>query len=475
MPHQQNMYHGGPNGRKQPQVVAVMIPFPAQGHLNQLLQLSRLLLSYHIPVHYVCTATHIRQAKLRVHGWDPLASANIHFHGFEIPPFLSPPPDPNATIKFPSHLQPAFDAFRHLRAPLAGLLRSLSVQSKRVIVIHDSLTGYVIQDVSSIPNAESYTFHSVSAFTIFLFIWEKQGKPIKVSEEFLEDVPSLEGCFSPEFLDFIDFQHRYLNSNSGKIYNTSKVIEGTSIDLLEKTLTGKKHWALGPFNPVQITVEKKAPSNGRNFCLKWLDRQPENSVIYVSFGTTTAMSDEQIKNLAMGLKQSGQKFIWVLRDADKGDVFTREEGRRLPALPKGFEDSVKDVGLVVRDWAPQLEILAHPATGGFVSHCGWNSCLESITMGVPIGTWPMHSDQPRNAVLITKLLKVGIVVRNWEQRDEVVTVAAVENAVKRLMASKESAEVRKRAAELGDAMRRSVADGGVSRAEWDSFIYHITR
>ena len=98
------------------------------------------------------------------------------------------------------------------------------------------------------------------------------------------------------------------------------------------------------------------------------------------------------------MEKSKQKFIWVVRDADKGDVFD-EDGVRTAELPKGFEERVKGTGLVVRDWAPQLEILSHSSTGGFMSHCGWNSCMESMTMGVPIVAWPMHSDQPRNRVL----------------------------------------------------------------------------
>ncbi|KAK8705362.1 hypothetical protein V6N13_048965 [Hibiscus sabdariffa] len=165
--------------------------------------------------------------------------------------------------------------------------------------------------------------------------------------------------------------------------------------------------------------------------------------------------------------------MWVLRDADKGDVFNGEVRR--PDLPKGYVDSVKERGVVVRDWAPQLEILAHPAIGGFVSHCGWNSCMESITMGVPIGAWPMHSDKPRNAVLITKLLKVGITIKDWAHRDEIVTAAVVEDAVRRLMASEEGEEVRKRAEELSGAVRQSVGEGEVYSKEWDSFINHIIK
>ena len=106
----------------------------------------------------------------------------------------------------------------------------------------------------------------------------------------------------------------------------------------------------------------------------------------------------------------------MLRDADKGDIFDGSEAK-WNEFSNEFEERVEGMGLVVRDWAPQLEILSHTSTGGFMSHCGWNSCLESITMGVPIAAWPMHSDQARNSVLITKVLRIGLVVKDWAQRN----------------------------------------------------------
>ncbi|CAK9139915.1 unnamed protein product [Ilex paraguariensis] len=461
------------NGQKHGQVIVVMVPFPAQGHLNQLLNLSRLISSYAIPVHYVGTTTHNRQAKLRVHGWDPLSATNIHFHEFPTPYFPSPPPNPTASVKFPSHLQPSFNASSHLRNPVSTLIRTLSVTSRRIIVVHDSLMGSVVQDVASLPNAESYVFHSVSAFTMLFFLWEQMGRPFAVDAEMLKDLPSLEGCFTSEFLKFVNTQHGNVKMNSGRIYNTCRLIEAPYLDLLskEQISRGKKQWALGPFNPVAITKNKK--SSQMHKCLGWLDKQSQTSVIFVSFGTTTSLTDEQIKELAIGLEKSEQRFIWVLRDADKGDVFDGE--RRRVELPKGFEERVRGQGLVERDWAPQLEILGHPSTGGFMSHCGWNSCMESITMGVPIAAWPMHSDQPRNTVLITKLLKVGIDVKEWARRDELVSSSMVEKVVKRLMVEEEGGEIRKRAAQLGSAVRLSVAHGGGARMEFDSFIAHITR
>ncbi|XP_074353848.1 zeatin O-glucosyltransferase-like [Apium graveolens] len=251
-----------------------------------------------------------------------------------------------------------------------------------------------------------------------------------------------------------------------------RAIEGHYFDLLHLLQADKKQWAIGPFNPVDIFQK---PDQQRHECLKWLDNQASSSVIYVSFGTTTCLSDEQIHAIALGLENSGQKFIWVLRDADKGNIFTGDV--RKSELPIGYEDRLLEAGqgVIVRGWAPQLEILSHASTGGFMSHCGWNSCLESMSMGVPIAAWPMHSDQPRNAMLITKILKLGIVVKDWTPHKDLVESLHIENAVKKLIASKEGDEMRERAAELRNDIKKSVAEGGVSRLELDSFIDHITR
>nr|GEV92522.1 zeatin O-glucosyltransferase-like [Tanacetum cinerariifolium] len=265
-----------------------------------------------------------------------------------------------------------------------------------------------------------------------------------------------------------DLRHIYF----GTILDASRVIEGKYIDLIEQEdyQGDQKLWALGPFNPVEITQDS---SHKRHQLFDWLEKQSLNSVIYVSFGTTTSMDNKEIQEIALGLEKSEQRFLWVLRDADKGDIFEGEDRKIEP--PKGFQERVGERGLVVGDWVPQLEVLGHPSTGGFMSHCGWNSCMESMTMGVPVAAWPMHSDQPRNAMLITKILNVGLYVRDWTQRDELVTSTKVEEVVRRLMASKEGGEIRNRAAELGAKVRQSVMDGGVTRMELDSFVAHVTR
>ncbi|XP_060186335.1 zeatin O-xylosyltransferase-like [Lycium barbarum] len=459
------------NLKQDHEVVLVMVPFPAQGHLNQLLQLSCLISSYGLPVYYVGSATHNRQAKVRANALNPSDIAKIHFHDLPTPEFASPPPDFNALSKFPSHLQPSWNASMLLRELIASFIRNISSKSRRVVIVHDCLMSYNVQDVSSLPNAESYIFNCISVFTLYYSICLFYGMSVQLGEELLKKLPSLEGIMSDEVRDFTNSQNPYMDIRSGDIHNTSKVIEGKFLDLLAQAEINqnKKQWAVGPILPTKLDHS----SNRNNTCLEWLNKQPPRSVIYISFGTTTSLSDREIKELAVGLEQSKQKFIWVLRDADRGDIFTGK-ARRVE-LPEGFEERVKEVGLVVREWAPQPEILAHSSTGGFMSHCGWNSCIESITMGVPIAAWPMHSDQPNNGFLVTEILKIGLLVREWEKREELVSASTIENVVSKLMASEEGDGIRKRAEELGEAVRRSTEIGGASRIELDSFIAYITR
>ncbi|XP_021741028.1 zeatin O-glucosyltransferase-like [Chenopodium quinoa] len=466
------------NPKQLSQVAVVMVPLPAQSHLNQLLHLSQVITSYGIQVHFAGSASHNRQAKLRLHGWDKESLAKITFHDFQLPPYDTSPPVPTNighSIPFPTHFYPLFEAATHLYEPVSQLLQQLSTLFRRVIVIHDIIIASVVQDVKLIPNAESYSVLPISAFTYFLGVWESiADKPFQLDLEDIPNcIPSNEGCTPPEIDSFVANQFKYLGIESGKIYNTSRPIEGRYVKLLEKLSANSetKHFVLGPFNPVEL---KNNSGSQRHQCLEWLDEQEKDSVIYISFGSSTSLSYEQIMELAIGLERSWQKFVWVLRNSDTGNIFAEGEIRR-PQLPEGFEERMKNRGIVVRDWAPQLEILAHPSTGGFMSHCGWNSIIESISMGVPIAAWPMHSEQPRNALLVTDVLKAGTLVRDWAQRAQLVTSTTIENAVKTLMVTKEGEEMRKRAAELGEAVQESLAKGGAAQLEMDSFIAHITR
>ncbi|KAM3374254.1 zeatin O-glucosyltransferase-like [Capsicum galapagoense] len=471
------------------QIAIVMVPFHAQGHLNQFLHLSRLISSYNIPVHYVGYSRVVSRAKARVHGWDLATATNcIRFEEFPTPSSFTSPnsssSDSSSSETYISKLfAPILDASITLREPVTAFIKNLSSTIRRVVVIYDSMMAYTVQDaVISLENVEGYCFYAISAFSNSTLYWDAikyrfhlPSFIAKIAKKFLlpsgayfpERLPTIRSTFTPEFIEIMRLQHSCNKFSSGNLYDTCKVLEGPYLETLARFNMLTKQWAVGPFNPVTVSGITEFKSSTRHECLEWLDKQAPNSVILVSFGTTTSLSTEQVKQLAMGLEKSRQKFIWVVRDAIKGEGEVQ--------IPRGYEDRVKERGIIVKDWAPQLEILAHKSTGGFMSHCGWNSCMESITMGVPIATWPMHFDQPRNAILVTDVLKIGVVVKHWDHRDDIIDSTTIKNAVEKLMASAEGREMGIRANEFGKKIRESVKNGGDHQMEMDSFIAQVTR
>ncbi|KAK3423551.1 hypothetical protein EUGRSUZ_F00349 [Eucalyptus grandis] len=110
-------------------------------------------------------------------------------------------------------------------------------------------------------------------------------------------------------------------------------------------------------------------------CLEWLDLKPPGSVVYVNFGSITVMSQAQLVEFAWGLASSGQVFLWAIRpDLVVGDA---------AILPPDFLVATRERSLLV-SWCPQERVLSHSAVGGFLTHCGWNSTIESIATGVPV-------------------------------------------------------------------------------------------
>ncbi|XP_074559725.1 cis-zeatin O-glucosyltransferase 2-like [Curcuma longa] len=455
-------------------VAVVMVPLTAQSHLAQLLHLSLFLCSRRgLTVHYASTTTHIRQATSRLHtAWSSFANA-ISFHELPIPAFCSPHPDPSGT-KFPAHLQPMFDVFDHLRAPVGALLRSLSASSRRVVVIHDMLSSFAADEAAAFPNAESYVFHCVPA--LFQISVARPSAALELSRDHGLTLPSLEGSMTEEFMAFVQRQWTpsRIAHTTGMLLNTCRALEGEFLDMFaqEPACCSKKLFAIGPLSPLAVVAGERLVSSHE--CLNWLDEQPPASVVYVAFGTMTTMSEEEVRELAQGLLLSEQRFLWVLRDADRADIFASEEGDdgwRME-LAAEWEEKVGGRGMVVRGWAPQLDILAHQATGAFLSHCGWNSCTESLCLGVPMVAWPMHSDQPINAALVVDYHGAGVAVRGG---GEAVGREEIAAAIRRVMVGEESEGVRQRARALGEVLRAAVADGGASRAELDAFVALITR
>ncbi|XP_015160159.1 zeatin O-glucosyltransferase-like [Solanum tuberosum] len=427
------------------EVTVAMVPWPEHGHLNLLFYLARIIASHNIPVHFLCLTARNQDLRKRLQGGlkaslENLGDSNIHFNDL--------------------------------------LVHSSPTEAK------DDFLERLGDHLHLMSNFKCYAFHPTSAFTRYStlrqtihILDEDHDEMIKqLGDEF----PTAESTFGPNMAEFVE-EELIWKHNSGDIINSCRELEGKFIDSLAKVKENTPLWAFGPFNMLpesldSLSISSSGNKSTRHNCLKFLDKQDVNSVIFVSFGTTTTLSQEQVKELALGLEQSNHKFIWVIREADKRvDMENGEERHEKIVLPEGFEERVEGRGMVVRSWAPQLEILGHPSTGGFLSHCGWNSSMESISMGVPMAAMPMTVDQPYHTLLVSNVWKIGVSVWSWARRKEIVPAVAIEKAVKTLMGTPEGEEMRQRLVELRDNIKKSVSHGGLAYKEMESFISYITK
>ncbi|KAL0456449.1 UNVERIFIED_CONTAM: Hydroquinone glucosyltransferase [Sesamum latifolium] len=217
--------------------------------------------------------------------------------------------------------------------------------------------------------------------------------------------------------------------------------------------------------PGEIRTGTEAESDGGSECVKWLNDHPPKSVLFVSFGSGGTLSVEQFKELALGLEMCGHRFLWVVRTPQESaaDAYLNTQSivkDPLDFLPEGFLERTKGRGLVVVSWAPQIQVLSHGSTGGFVTHCGWNSILESASFGVPLIAWPLCFEHRMNAVFLTDGLKAAIRVK--ENENGVVGREQIAELVKRLMEGEEGNHIRKRMSNVKIAAGNALSQEGSS-------------
>lgn len=252
------------------------------------------------------------------------------------------------------------------------------------------------------------------------------------------------------------------------LINTCDDLEGPFLEYLtvqiEKPVLG-----VGPLLPetfwksTSSVLHDSRPNRDSNYTEKevveWLDSNPSRSVIYVSFGSEVGPTLEEYDQLAEALAESNQPFIWVIQPGagksgppanfgGKPGSDSKEGGYS----PHGLEERVGKRGLIIKGWAPQLSILSHPSTGGFLSHCGWNSTVEAIGCGIPILAWPIRGDQFYDAKLVVKHLKAGYMVSSGDGLSEMVKKSDIMQGIEALM---DDGEVHDRAIRL-----RGILTGG---------------
>jgi UDP:flavonoid glycosyltransferase YjiC (YdhE family) len=202
-----------------------------------------------------------------------------------------------------------------------------------------------------------------------------------------------------------------------------------------------------------------------HYYIEWLNSKAESSVVYVSFGSLSVLTKPQTEELARGLLDSGYSFLWVIRDTDRNG----KEEKEIEKL--SCREELEEKGMIVT-WCSQVEVLSHPSLGCFVTHCGWNSSLESLVSGVPVIGFPQWTDQGTNAKLIQDVWKTGVRVNVNEEG--IVESDEIKRCLELVMGDGEGGEeMRKNAKKWKELAREAAKEGGSSYNNLKAFVDEI--
>lgn len=473
----------------------VVIPYMAQGHMIPLVDISRLLSQRQgVTVSIITTTQNVAKIKTSLSSSSSFTTINIVEVIFPSQQAGLPEGCENIDkLDSMADMMKFFDAANSLEEQVEKAMEEM-VQPRPSCIIGDMSLPFTsrLAKKFKIPKL---LFHGFSCFSLMCIQVVRESGILKVIESNDEyfNLPSL-----PDRVEFTKPQVSVLQPVEGDMKEvTAKIIEAdndsygvivNSFEELEvnyareyrKARAGKV-WCVGPVslcNKLGLEKAKRGDkaSIGQDQCLQWLDSQETGTVLYVCLGSLCNLPLAQLKELGLGLEESNKPFIWVIREWGKyGDLAKWMQ-------QSGFEERIKDRGLVIKGWAPQVFILSHASIGGFLTHCGWNSTLEGITAGVPLLTWPLFAEQFLNEKLIVQILKAGLkigveksmIYGKEEEIGVMVCRESVRKAVDELMGDSEEAEERRREVKkLSNLANKALEEGGSSDSNITLLIQDI--
>ncbi|KAI3469431.1 hypothetical protein Pfo_026094 [Paulownia fortunei] len=372
---------------EQPKFRILMFPWLAHGHILPFLELAKRLSRRNFSIYLCSTAVNLDLIKTSIEK-DLSTGASVELVELQLPSSPELPPELQTTKNLPSNLFPTLlKAFQMSSSSFSDIMNSVNPD----LLIYDFYQPWApkLASSKSIPSVyfattgatpfcfyrRVYTMGTASTFP-YQAIYLKDDERIALRARFQPHIT--EG-------DEEDFAFgNFTRSSDIVLIKSCREVEEKYTDYLS-VLSKKQIVSNGPLIADANDYDDKEHSK----IMKWLSGKNQCSTVYISFGSECFLSKQRIAEIAKGLELSNVNFLWVIRFPVGEKTNSIEE-----ELPAGFLEMVKERGIVVPIWAPQTKILAHPSIGGFVSHCGWSSVLESMYFGVPVIGIPMKSDQP---------------------------------------------------------------------------------
>lgn len=238
--------------------------------------------------------------------------------------------------------------------------------------------------------------------------------------------------------------------------NTVEELEFETISALQAQMP---FYAIGPIFPSGFPKSIVSTSLwSESDCTQWLNNKPKGSVLYVSFGSYAHVTHRDLVEIANGLSLSKVYFVWILR----ADIVSSD---CVDPLPVRYKEEVGNRAMII-PWCSQIAVLTNPAIGGFLTHCGWNSILESIWCKTPLLCFPLYTDQFTNRKLVVDDWKIG---SNLSNRMPITKEEVSEN-INRLMSGKARDEYMKAIRQVREKLENATTPNGSSEQNMDSFI-----
>ncbi|KAJ9547312.1 hypothetical protein OSB04_019855 [Centaurea solstitialis] len=487
------------NQKEMPNTVAelVFIPAPGAGHIMSTIEIAKLLVSrdqqLSVTVLVIKPPPSPGSSSAAVTTYiESLANKSI-----DRIRFIELPQDENLPTRDPKAPMTFFNEFikshcKYVRNAVADITSRPGSGQVAGFVIDMFCTAMI--DVANEFNVPTYVFYTSNAaflgFQMYILSFsDDQNRDVVESTNsdatipvpsFVNPVPKKvfpSVLQTKEGLDVARDFARKMKKSKAIMVNTFSELETHAVKSLSFDSSIPPVYTVGPL----LNLEGGAGKPLDDDVMRWLDGQPPSSVVFLCFGSMGSFEKVQVTEIAHALEQSGYHFVWSLRQPPSKETPTGNpsdyEDLRV-VLPEGFLERTSEIGKVI-GWAPQVALLAHRAVGGFVSHCGWNSMLESLWFGIPSATWPMYAEQQLNAFEMVVELGLAVEIKMDYKRDtrfnpeaEIVTADEIEGGIRRLMVDD---TIRAKVKEMSEKSRAAVAEGGSSYASVGRLIQDFIR